>query len=76
MNNALWSPRGARAGERNRVTGYTDGFRCTAIYEDGCSTEFWCILHLILSKYFLHNIVKESESPPLPPHGLYLSSGL
>ena len=23
MNNALWSPRGARAGERNRVTGYT-----------------------------------------------------
>jgi hypothetical protein len=25
MNNALWSPRGARAGERNRVTGYTGG---------------------------------------------------
>ena len=23
MNNALWSPRGARAGERNRATGYT-----------------------------------------------------
>ncbi len=25
MNNALWSPRGARAGERNRATGYTTG---------------------------------------------------
>jgi hypothetical protein len=24
MNNTLWSPRGARAGERNRATGYTD----------------------------------------------------
>jgi hypothetical protein len=24
MNNALWSPRGVRAGERNRATGYTD----------------------------------------------------
>ncbi len=23
MNNALWSPRGARAGERNRAAGYT-----------------------------------------------------
>ncbi len=23
MNNALWSPQGVRAGERNRATGYT-----------------------------------------------------
>ncbi len=32
MNNALWSPRGARAGERNRVTGYTP-MNCSKIYQ-------------------------------------------
>ena len=33
MNNALWSPRGARAGERNRVTGYTATVHVIVIFD-------------------------------------------
>ncbi len=46
MNNALWSPRGARAGERNRATGYT-GWH-TLFDEKICKSAAYAVLQILL----------------------------